>query len=274
MSKVEIFNLSNLGIDTSSFVKKIKEYYQHYEYDNYLYRQCLIKNAVNLGLVSLVDDKKIIEEFYLEGKGEFINLLSINNDIKKGVSRYRKRMIITLLVNRNGDIERQLGTGFGQENADVVSGAFDFRKYPRFFREAPSEALNEYILKITNHFSRKIFNTNSLINMIKVVIHYTIVNAHCGEVNTNSPEGIHQDGMDYIISALVVERENITGGVSKIYYPDYNNEIVNIELGEGMGIFQPDMNTELWHEVSDIYISDDRFPGYRSTVGFDFEVIK
>ena len=29
---------------------------------------------------------------------------------------------------------------------------------------------------------------------------------------TNAPEGIHQDGADYIVSALVLERKNIKGG--------------------------------------------------------------
>jgi hypothetical protein len=80
--------------------------------------------------------------------------------------------------------------------------------------------------------------------------------------------------MDYIISALVIERNNIRGGVSSVYYPNHNNKILEIELQEGMGIFQSDMNTNLWHSVINIYIDNEQYSGFRSAIGFDFEVIK
>lgn len=34
---------------------------------------------------------------------------------------------------------------------------------------------------------------------------------------SNSPEGLHQDGSDYIISALVIDKYNIIGGTSELY---------------------------------------------------------
>ena len=33
----------------------------------------------------------------------------------------------------------------------------------------------------------------------------------------NSPEGVHQMGADYIVSALVINRINLKGGISDIY---------------------------------------------------------
>ena len=36
----------------------------------------------------------------------------------------------------------------------------------------------------------------------------------------NSPEGIHRDGADYIVSALVLNRFNVQDGESIIYTPD------------------------------------------------------
>ncbi|MDY3245082.1 2OG-Fe dioxygenase family protein [Campylobacter sp.] len=46
-----------------------------------------------------------------------------------------------------------------------------------------------------------------------------------GKKSTNSPEGIHQDGMDFIMSAFVIDRKNINGAKSIIYENDKNKNI-------------------------------------------------
>lgn len=113
---------------------------------------------------------------------------------------------------------------------------------------------------------------------LSIVVHYTIVEAFtdAADISTNSPEGIHQDGMDYIVSALVIERENITGGVSRVYIKDDETyeKILNVRLEQGQGIFQPDRNTNLWHEVSPIELFDTSKEGFRSTIGLDLQVVK
>lgn len=94
------------------------------------------------------------------------------------------------------------------------------------------------------------------------------------QVSSNSPEGIHQDGMDYIVSALVVERNNVSGGKSIIYGADAITPLLNITLQSGQGIFQPDKGTELWHEVTPISLINPNEPGYRSTIGFDVLILE
>ena len=84
--------------------------------------------------------------------------------------------------------------------------------------------------------------------------------------------GIHQDGMDYIVSALVISRSNISGGRSIIYGNDKSTRILEVELCPGQGILQPDKNTQLWHDVTPIQSLDDISAGSRSTLGFDFTV--
>jgi len=62
----------------------------------------------------------------------------------------------------------------------------------------------------------------------------------------NSLEGIHQDGADYIISACVLDRHNISGGYSSIY--DKNKKRLDTYLlTEDEFIFQDDKN--LYHYV-------------------------
>jgi len=55
----------------------------------------------------------------------------------------------------------------------------------------------------------------------------------------NSPEGIHRDGADYIVSAFVVNRVNIVGGETIIYNEDYD-EVFHETLERGEGMFHED----------------------------------
>ena len=45
-------------------------------------------------------------------------------------------------------------------------------------------------------------------------------------------------------------------------------------LKNGQGIIQPDLNSELWHEVTEISQININEVGYRSSVGFDIEVLE
>ena len=88
---------------------------------------------------------------------------------------------------------------------------------------------------------------------------YPELNSH------NSAEGIHQDGADFIVSAFVLNRQNISEGKS-IIFNKYKDEIYNTTLHNGEGIFQEDK--ELWHYVTPIQ-ANDNFIGYRDILGID-----
>ena len=45
-------------------------------------------------------------------------------------------------------------------------------------------------------------------------------------------------------------------------------------LEPGFGIFQPDLNTDLWHTVEQISVIQGEKHGLRSTIGLDFEIIE
>lgn len=58
-----------------------------------------------------------------------------------------------------------------------------------------------------------------------MIIHHILVECVNGDSATNSPEGIHQDGMDCIVSAFVVESRNICGAKSIVYLDDKETKI-------------------------------------------------
>ena len=87
---------------------------------------------------------------------------------------------------------------------------------------------------------------------------YAEIEAH------NSPEGIHRDGCDYIVSAMVLNRMNITGGESIVY--DQNKMIQYKTILENQeGMYQEDIKQ--WHYVTPIQTEEGI--GFRDILGID-----
>jgi hypothetical protein len=108
----------------------------------------------------------------------------------------------------------------------------------------------------------------SKIKSLTLDVHQVRQVAYPGYESHNSPEGIHRDGADYIVSALVINRINIRGGDSIIYNKD-KNEIYRTTLREDEGIFQEDR--EQWHHVSGI-VPTNNYLGFRDILGVDIIV--
>lgn len=105
-------------------------------------------------------------------------------------------------------------------------------------------------------------------------IHQVTVMARAQQTGHPAPEGLHQDGADFIISAMVMERDNIRGGVSRIFEGQHGTQpLLEIELQPGQGIFQMDAGSDLWHEVSPVAVDDPSRDGHRMTFGIDLHVV-
>ncbi|MDA5499041.1 2OG-Fe dioxygenase family protein [Yersinia aleksiciae] len=90
----------------------------------------------------------------------------------------------------------------------------------------------------------------------------------------NSPEGLHQDGSDYIVSALVIDKYNIEGGISQLYCAEKKGFIKSHTLELGEGLFHIDKNSTIWHQVTPITLREPSIKiGYRNILGFDFNYI-
>lgn len=102
-----------------------------------------------------------------------------------------------------------------------------------------------------------------------VTMHLMLTYAQRAETQP-APEGVHQDGANYIVSALVLERKNVIGGESFILLnPAGPPAITRFELEEGHGLLQSDLDHNLWHGVSGIRLRDPSKPGHRSILGLD-----
>jgi hypothetical protein len=111
------------------------------------------------------------------------------------------------------------------------------------------------------------------VRRIDAYAHQVTVCARPSRSGHPAPEGLHQDGADFIMSALIVERTNVRGGVSRVYEdPGGTTPLLEIELQPGQGIFQMDAGSRLWHEVSPIEVDDPSREGHRMAFGLDLHV--
>ncbi|MDX7990807.1 2OG-Fe dioxygenase family protein [Xenorhabdus littoralis] len=282
MLPIEVFSLEEADICTKNHIKNVAKHYKEYEYDLYLLRQDHINLLKKKGFISFFKHKDAVINYYSGSisLSEFMTSIEVTSDeITKEISSikpYRKRLISEYNISRNGNIKKQNKHNFKQDMALKYDNDFDFRLIPRKFKQAPNELDTEDLKKILLFISNKIFDEEKSAESLNITTHYTIIEC-TGEKNimerSNSPEGIHQDGMDYIVSALVMERVNIIGGESKIYIKNKDREIFKAQLQSGYGILQKDKGTDIWHEVTPIEVLEGNQYGYRSTMGFDIEVI-
>ncbi|OED46728.1 hypothetical protein ACH42_03470 [Endozoicomonas sp. (ex Bugula neritina AB1)] len=136
----------------------------------------------------------------------------------------RKRFISEFEIhieNNKPRIERIPTKPFGQTLAEIENNIdFDFRKLSRVFTELPGKYLTESLYSLIRKVIKKILNNNESPKKINLSLHHTRIVCTSNANASNYPEGIHQDGMDYIVSAFVVERHNIDGGEIIIYSSD------------------------------------------------------
>jgi len=197
--------------------------------------------------------------------------------IFKSIKPTRKRAVSKFSIEKKDKwkINRVPCEAFCQAQGLVKEKSFhDFRLGKRFFKELPEEMVDDDLIKLIIGVTKKISINEPRIKKMSLVVHHTEVFSYPDQLASNAPEGIHQDGMDYIVSALVIQRKNVLGGRSIIYSDDMRTRILEVELAAGQGILQPDKNSILWHEVTSIESLDRENLGTRSTLGFDFDVLE
>ncbi|MGA8473811.1 MAG: 2OG-Fe dioxygenase family protein [Candidatus Cybelea sp.] len=171
--------------------------------------------------------------------------------------------------------ERVSARNFSQAYGSIYRDAhFDYRRSQREFAEThqdivenvPFQTLLSGLAMLLKQYAEV------AITHLDITCHHTYVEAARGRDGNNSPEGIHQDGYDCIVSALVVDRKDIEGAASQIF--DGNGKRLLVKtLQPGQGILQPDKGTDLWHNVTPLSVSANAQKGYRSSIGFDITVL-
>jgi hypothetical protein len=101
----------------------------------------------------------------------------------------------------------------------------------------------------------------------EVRIHQIRIAASPGKPGLPAPEGIHQDGTDFLTLHLV-RRHNIAGGESTIYDLD-RNPIQRYTMREALDSLILE-DPRIMHGVTPVYSADEQTMGNRDMLGVDF----
>ena len=148
----------------------------------------------------------------------------------------------------------------------------DDRCKTRYFQPIESHVLNnDFYYLITQILGLTIIHHPQPIQSLEVSVHQVrlIAGMENNHQADNAPEGIHQDGADYIVSALIFNKYNIINDNSIIYNNNLE-QLYQTQLQEGEGIFQND--TDLWHDITTLQ-AQPGYLGYRDILGLDLNII-
>lgn len=195
-----------------------------------------------------------------------------NNDPPKRLRRYSQCVVDT------SDSEQY--KIFVKKHDTFNQNVCDSRGMPRYFEPIEERTiLNKFLTDLIGQttalsllYHSHIHNLTVNLSPIREVIvdvHQVRQMVYPGHVSSNSPEGIHRDGADCVVSAFVLKRCNVTGGES-IIYDSQKSPIYKTTLSPGKGMFQEDR--ELYHHATGVHSTNNRI-GYRDIIGLDFTYV-
>lgn len=279
-------NLDYFNIDTTVFIDFFKDSFAQMPFDYYDVK----RKQWELMPTSIQKTHfDIFKEYYLESPAsfeKFADKLILNESTRHSLAAiqpWRRRSVCSfdLTIEKQISIKRIFPKGFEQALEEK-----DIRSLPRVFVETNSELVEnklffdflqkvaQYAQQITPHVTAK---------KMRITAHFMSVQARKGVPGNNSPEGAHEDGADFIISALVINRKNISGGKSQVYEKLASGELVNIferELQAGEFLFQADTGEEkhygndLWHYVTPFYVVPPAKSAWRDIIGLDISIVE
>ena len=192
------------------------------------------------------------------------------------IKPYRFRAISRFqLVNQNENfsLKRVSVKAFTQSQSSIENKEEDWRKLSRVFSDLQEGHASLPTFRATLlGIAEKVKQVSPSLRKLDIVVHHVKVKTTADRIRGNSPEGIHQDGYPFLVTALVVERKGVSGGESLIFDSDKVSQVFKTTLRPGQGLLQPDLNTKLWHYVTPIEPVKAHQEGIRSIIGFDIDV--
>lgn len=279
---IHCFSIENFGISLDSFLRENGPTFSTLPPDMYDVRREQIQWLQEC--LPFIREKELFWKDYFLGKTDPDALLPYYRQLDQEqqqqfdqIAPFRFRGVSQFMIyTKNLEIQRIPINSFTQSLAlHEHEKKFDWRKLPRIFSEIEDRYVQlPSFIALLKGIARKILQFDGEIQRFRIVAHHVRVKSRTHRIKGNSPEGIHQDGYPYVVTALVVERENVDGAESQIFDEEMTHPIFTCTLMPGCGILQPDLGTNLWHQVTPIYPIDPLKEAIRSTIGLDIEIEK
>lgn len=281
---IRVGNLADLHIDQEKFLAFFQPFFEELEDDTYLIRQNQLEFLLEQLPQEQLNLQKLHPQYFAghlsqEALTPYINQLSPNQQAKleqlSKVTRQRSLAIFELTWQEDQfQITPIEDTKFQQK-------VEDFREWERVFAPTDPKAIGStWFTDFLRATAKMVKQIHPECTQLKMTAHFMRTLAYENIAGENAPEGIHEDGTPYIISALVINRKNALGGESSIYEQVNQQQkelLYKKALAAGEFIFQADTGEEhifgndLWHHVSAIFPEDVQQVATRDIIGLDID---
>lgn len=273
-------SLEKLGIDQDKMITELIPSFWRLEPDIYDSQRekmrFLMEKAGHEACKSPQMQQRLVQfyanELKLDDFTEVAHLLSTRErDTLNAICATRRRAATAFELSlKNQSWEIAVGNlgPFVQDNVDRN----DVRAVPRFFPPVcqsvtGSDCLRKFLTSIA-----WLTHEVSSAKKMRMVLHQIRVIADNVRAGDNAPEGRHQDNANFVVTAAILERKNITGAESIVSNSDGSRVYFSRELQVGELLFHADTPSQLWHDVTPMRPLKGCAEGSRSRFGLDIHV--
>ena len=176
--------------------------------------------------------------------------------------RYRKRRHAVFAVSAGGVVRQPPQPHFQSRDYNTLNGGIE-----RWFDPVAERMGSGASMTTILTFCRTLFGMASPAHTWHVEVHQFRIEARSGHEGRPTPEGMHRDGVDYVL-VLLVNRTNIVSGVTSVH------DLAGKELGE-FTLTQPfDAalvdDARVMHGVTPVEPLNPAEPGYRDVLVVTF----
>ena len=285
-SPIRLGRLGDLGIDEAHLLRHLGPYFEGLADDTYLRRHSQLA-ALS---AALPHDGAYLDELTRESPPDTLAPRLLAPLLDRLDDRQRRRFTIASLVTRQRSIAQfSLSRSLDQWHVErVAHGGFrqnvpDARSRIRRFSEAHADCVGAPIfISWMVAVAELVRAIHPNARRLSLTVHLVRSLPYAERLADNSPEGVHEDGAHYIVSALVIARANLVGAASEVYeaHDDGTRELLlRRVLQVGEFLFQADTGEErtfgndLWHSVTPMVRKDPRRPAHRDIVGIDVDIV-
>jgi hypothetical protein len=176
--------------------------------------------------------------------------------------RYRKRRHAVFSVTASGIERRPAQPHFQSRDYNPLNGGVE-----RWFAPVTEQIGSGASLTTVVTFCRMLFGMVCPAHSWHVEVHQFRIEAGRGEAGRPTPEGMHRDGVDYVL-VLLVNRANIVSGVTSVH-DLAGNGLGEFTLTQPLDAALVD-DARVMHGVTPVEPLDPKAPGYRDVLVVTF----
>lgn len=285
-SPIRMGSLEDLGVkNATEFLELYRPFFEELDDDLYLVREKQFQFISELNPQAKEQLEKLHHKFYsgevdLAAFSEWTSVFSEQEleEFEQLSLVTRQRNISSFRVEEK-DGKTEISRIFPKEFSQKVE---DSRTWSRVFTQATEECVeNPLFSKLLTAVWNMVKSLHPEVSSVQITSHFMRTLSYEKVLGENSPEGVHEDGAPYIISALVINRQHADGGISQVYEQLENGKkelVFERTLASGEFLFQGDTGEELiygndlWHYVTGISPAAGAEVGIRDIIGFDIEL--